>query len=99
MRALDIGLAVGFLLAAQAFAIAAAVLNYRMAVEVNLKLPAADQISELGWNWGKYIRVRRLHRILYPDAALVRKIKSCFVLTWIMGLAFLVSFWKSGLLR
>ena len=95
MRALDLGLAVAFFLAAEAFAIGASVLNYRMAVEVNLKLPAADQIPEWGWYWARYISVRRLHRSLYPEGALIRKINSYFALTFILGLASLACLWKS----
>jgi hypothetical protein len=97
MRVLEIGLAIGLILAADGFAIAAGALNYKMAVEVNLKLPATQQIREWGWYWGTRTKVRQLHRNLYPGEGLIRKVDRCVVIAFLLGLASLAFFWKSGL--
>jgi hypothetical protein len=88
--------AIVFLLAAQTFILVSGFLMYAMIGEVNRKLPDGQRIGYLFGHYGKYRRLFREYRRLYPNGRLGLYCK----ITGALGMASMAAFaWQLGFFR
>jgi hypothetical protein len=57
-----------------ALGIADSAAYWAMVDKVNARLPKEQQLSHAGWWFGKYLRIHREYRRLFPEGNLVRKV-------------------------
>jgi hypothetical protein len=53
--------------------IASSVLGVKMVQDVNGRLPEEQRLSEVGWYAGKYMRLIKEHRRLFPKSVQLRR--------------------------
>lgn len=67
---------------------------FKMADEVNERLPEGQRFAPLGWYWSKYRRLMSEYRRLYPGGRLLRRVRTLMVL---MFACLLIAAWGFGI--
>ena len=53
--------------------VASVITGFAIVDAVNAKLPTDEQFNQLGWDFGKTLRLHRTYRRLFPDGRLLRR--------------------------
>ncbi len=73
--------------------LAGGLMYFEIVDKVNERLPESERFAILWWHTGKYQRLHREYRKLYPEGRLIRRVR---VITALMFVCLLISAWALG---